>query len=632
MSSQNQSNHKISREKLNLAIGEFVKYDSKTFKITQLIDFNEVIGIDIHTNEAKRLLIEHIKPLPKDSIKDNGYIHKDVNDIADDDWKKIEERLIAIRPILNGDTRAEIEQHAEEIGIHFTTLYRWHRGYKSTGTVTGLLSQKRGRKKDTVFIEQDIEDIIQETIKNDYLTVHKPSIKSIINTIKIKCLERNLTFPSNNTIRNRINKLSQYELLEKRKNKASARDKFAPAPKHYKADYPLQVVQIDHTLVDLQIVDDEERTAIGRPWITLAIDVYSRMIVGYYLSLDAPSGVSVGMCIVNSILKKDKLLNDFNIEEEWNVWGQIDNIATDNGADFRSFSVEQACLANGIHIEFRPIGKKEYGGHIERLIGTTMTEVHDIPGSPKSNIQQKGSYDSEKYACMTFSEFERWLLLYITKIYQHNYHSGIDSTPFEQWKKGILGSSECPGIGYPQLPVDETSLTLDFLPTIERSVQKNGVTIDGLNYFHPVLRTKIRGYDQGLKLKKEDSQYIFKRDPRDISTIWFYDNLQQEYHEIPLANTEIPRMSLQELNMIKANISKVNNQVLNERNIILGYKELYDHVKESVRKTKKQKKFIQKVKNNIKLTQNIQDIKQVKKSTRTRQSHDFWDEEIPDFD
>ena len=45
-----------------------------------------------------------------------------------------------------GNTRKEIEEHAKEIGIHFTTLYRWLSGYKSTGTVTGLLSQKRGRK------------------------------------------------------------------------------------------------------------------------------------------------------------------------------------------------------------------------------------------------------------------------------------------------------------------------------------------------------------------------------------------------------------------------------------------------------------------------------------------------------
>lgn len=623
---------KLNRQKVQLIIGNFVKYESQIYKITQLIDFSEVIGINIETNEAKRLLIEYIKPVPNHIIKNNGYIFKDIDDIADDEWKTIELRLNAIRPLLNGATRKEIEEHSKEIGIHFTTLYRWLSGYKSTGTVTGLLSQKRGRKNGTVFIAEDIEKIIQDTIKNDYLIKERPSIKSVINKIKIKCLERNLALPSNNTIRNRINKITQYEFFEKRNSKNLVKDRFSPATKKYHADYPLQKVQIDHTRVDLHIVDDEYRTSIGRPWLTLAIDIYSRMIVGYYLSLDAPSGVSVGMCIVNAILQKNKLLNQFELDTEWNVWGKFDNIFTDNGADFRSFSVEQSCLANGIHINFRPIGKKEYGGHIERLIGTTMTEVHDIPGTTYSNIKEKMHYDSEGNACMTFDEFEKWLLIYITKIYQHNIHSGIKSSPYSKWKEGIFGTKYTPGIGYPQIPGDIESLTIDFLPSIERTVQKNGVTIDGLTYFDQILRTKIRGYDIGYETSNSNPKYIFKRDPRDISFIWFYDNTQQEYHKIGLANMEFQPMSLQELNIIKNNIEKTNNKILNEYNILEGYKELYSHVEESIKKTKQQKKMLQKAKNNKK--NSITNIinKNPKNSFTINNESDIWDNEIPDFD
>jgi putative transposase len=623
---------KLNRQKVQLIIGNFVKYESQIYKITQLIDFNEVIGVNIETNDAKRLLIEYIKPIPNNMIKDNGYIFKDIDDIADDEWKTIEIRLNAIRPLLNGATRKEIEEHAKEIGIHFTTLYRWLSGYKSTGTVTGLLSQKRGRKNGTVFIAEDIEKIIQDTIENDYLIKERPSIKSVINKIKIKCLERNLALPSNNTIRNRINKITQYEFLEKRNDKNLVKDKFKPATKKYSADYPLQKIQIDHTKVDLHIVDDEHRTSIGRPWLTLAIDIYSRMIVGYYLSLDAPSGVSVGMCIVNAILQKNKLLNQFELDTEWNVWGKFDNIFTDNGADFRSFSVEQACLANGIHINFRPIGKKEYGGHIERLIGTTMTEVHDIPGTTYSNIKEKMDYDSEGNACMTFDEFEKWLLIYITKIYQHNIHSSIKTSPFIKWKEGIFGTKNSPGIGYPQIPGDIESLTIDFLPSIERTVQKNGVTIDGLTYFDQILRTKIRGYDIGYDSSNSNPKYIFKRDPRDISFIWFYHNVQQEYYKIGLANMEFPPMSLQELNIIKNNIEKTNSKILNEYNILEGYKELYSHVDESIRKTKQQKKMIQKAKNNKKSSVTNIINEHITNSIHKNNESDIWDNDIPDFD
>lgn len=48
---------------------------------------------------------------------------------------------------------------------------------------------------------------------------------------------------------------------------------------------PLQVVQIDHTKVDLELVGDISRACIGRPWLTLVLDVHTRMIIGLQLSL-----------------------------------------------------------------------------------------------------------------------------------------------------------------------------------------------------------------------------------------------------------------------------------------------------------------------------------------------------------
>ena len=35
---------------------------------------------------------------------------------------------------------------------------------------------------------------------------------------------------------------------------------------------PLQLLQMDHTLVDVVVVDEVDREPIGRPWLTLAIE------------------------------------------------------------------------------------------------------------------------------------------------------------------------------------------------------------------------------------------------------------------------------------------------------------------------------------------------------------------------
>jgi putative transposase len=70
-----------------------------------------------------------------------------------------------------------------------------------------------------------------------------------------------------------------------------------PSVGRFHAERPNEVWQIDHTIVDLIVVDEETRLPIGRPYLTIAVDIYTRMVAGFHLSLDAPSSASVGLCL-----------------------------------------------------------------------------------------------------------------------------------------------------------------------------------------------------------------------------------------------------------------------------------------------------------------------------------------------
>ena len=72
-------------------------------------------------------------------------------------------------------------------------------------------------------------------------------------------------------------------------------------PGQYKASRPLEVIQIDHTLVDLVVVDEETRAPLKRPWLTLAADAFTRMIAGFHLSMDPPSPLSVSLCLLHAV-------------------------------------------------------------------------------------------------------------------------------------------------------------------------------------------------------------------------------------------------------------------------------------------------------------------------------------------
>lgn len=370
MSSDN--THIIDRRKLKLHVDEYVQYNNDIYKITQVLDEFELVGINIKTQKAKRLLRTDLKPVTFENSQENGYMHRDLSDLSDSDWKEMERRFEAIQPILNKGSREEIIACAKEAGVHYTTAYKWARDYTSTGTLTGILPRKRGRAKGEVRIEQQAERIIQKAIEEHYLTKIKPSVQYVINVVLSECQKKNITPPSKNTIRNRISQISEYKRAKRRGSDSDTRTKFEPAPGEFKADYPLHIVQIDHTKMDVIIVDEETRQSIGRPFITVAIDIYSRMITGYHLSLDAPSGLSVAMCVANSILPKNEWLMEMGIESNWDVWGLMDTLHADNGADFRAEALIEACRINEINLQWRPVNKTNYGGHIERLIGTLM--------------------------------------------------------------------------------------------------------------------------------------------------------------------------------------------------------------------------------------------------------------------
>jgi len=619
---------KLDRRQITIRENEYVEFEKNIYKITQLIDLEEVVGINIKDNRSKRLLIKNVKSVTPKEVIDNSFTQRDLSDIADDDYKIIEKRYLAIRPLISKDlSREEIQEYAKKIDVHYTTLYRWLKKYKSTGTMIGLLPRPSGRERGEKRIDFHAEQVMQEVIENYFLTKQRPSAQAVINKVYIECKKKGITSPSKNTIRNRIYKITEYERIKRQGNKSLARTLYEPAPGKYKAEYPLQVIQIDHTPADIILVDDINRKPIGRPWITLAMDINTRMIVGYYLSLNAPSVTSVAMCVTSAVLPKDEILLKFDLNTNWDVWGFPDTIHADNGADFRAEALKKACQVNGINLEFRPIGKSNFGGHIERIIGTIMKEVHSIPGTTFSNIKERQTYDSDGNACMSFSEFEKYIVTFITKVYHKRIHHTLEMSPEQKWQLGIFGSATQEGIGYPPKPVDATTITIDFLPMFERTIQKNGINIDGLNYYDNILRSKINKIDESTKKKKK---FICKRDPRDISYIWFYNADTLEYYKIPLADQSIPQMTLWEYNAAKSLIRDKGYSTINPENIIDAHEELSQQIKDSAKKTKKARREQQKIAN-----KNIE-MKVYKEQPSNAEDADLddnlWDDDIPDFD
>ncbi|MFJ6562970.1 hypothetical protein ACIQMV_24500 [Streptomyces sp. NPDC091412] len=66
--------------------------------------------------------------------------------------------------------------------------------------------------------------------------------------------------------------------------------------------------------MDVIVVDEQHRMPIGRRYLTVAIDVASRCVVGLVVTLEAPSATSVGLCLAHAACDKRPWLERLGAE------------------------------------------------------------------------------------------------------------------------------------------------------------------------------------------------------------------------------------------------------------------------------------------------------------------------------
>lgn len=544
---------------------QLVKYQGQSYKISHLIDVDKILAKNCETGKTETLLIKDLQPF---NISEEEIIPEttELSLISEKDWTEARRRYEIIFPLIkpnNRRTEKEVKLRASQFGLHTVTLYRWIKMFEETGEVSSLLPGKSGSPRGKSKLLPEVDEIVKTTIEKDYLHKQRRSVKSIYKKVKGLCRAANLTYPTEKTIRRKINQITERDRMARRFSEKCARENFDPLRGEFPhADFPLAVIQIDHTELDIIIVDETYRQPIGRPWITLAIEVFSRLVFGFSISLDEPSNLSVGLCLTHGILPKEMWLEKIGVEGSWASWGFPKTIHADNAGEFRGNMLRRACEKYGITLEWRPIGKPHYGAHIERLMGTFGTEIHELPGTTFSNSQDRKDYDSEKEAVFTIRELEKWLTTFIVGEYHERFHEGISTTPLAKWREGILGNDEMPGTGLPPRILDGDTLRFDFLPAINRTIQQYGVRLNEIHYNHDILKRYVNARDEkNPKLKRS---FVFKRDPRDISELYFYDPEIKQYFAIPYRDTSRPAINLWELREIRNELKKQGKSKVNE--------------------------------------------------------------------
>ena len=581
----------------SLEMGSVVAVDGERYTIVRFIDLYSVLALKDDGARVRLSVAKILDALTRDEVPDveeTSIASSGFERLSPEAWKVAETRASVLAPLIGADrpTRAMADAAAASLGVHRATIYRWLKAFKASGAVAELAPHRPHGGRGKTRTDPLAEAIVSELLQEKYLTSQRLLPSRIMRDVNMRCRRAGVEPPHANTVRRRIASLAEREVTERRFGRKAADDRFAARPGQFPgADYPNAVWQIDHTPIDVLVVDDVHRRHIGRPWLTVAIDVHSRCIAGFYLSLDPPSEVSVGMCLVNAILPKDGWLTALGVSNPWPLYGVPVTVHADNGKEFRGSMISRAAEQYRFRMEWRKVKTPHWGGHIERLLGTFNREVHALPGTTFSNTVARGAYMPHKEATLTFAELELYLAEYICGAYHQNVHTAIGRPPIRRYEAGLLGEGNVPGRGLPRPPSDPKRLRLDFMPLIERTVQPTGLRLDGITYYDPVLEPWIRRTDASTKKRR---RFVVRRDPRDIGLVYFLDPDTGRYYPIPYRNLEYPSISVWELREVRKQLRAEGREEVDEALIFETYERLSKIVEDASAHTVSARKSSQK--------------------------------------
>ncbi|ODH02147.1 hypothetical protein A4S05_25310 [Nostoc sp. KVJ20] len=314
-----------------------------------------------------------------------------------------------------------------------------------------------------------------------------------------------------------------------------------------------QIWQVDHTKLDILLIDDEDKEIIGRPYITLVMDSYSGCVVGFYLGYESAGSHEVALAFRHSILPKH-YEPEYELQEKWDIFGVPEYLVTDRAKEFKSAHLKQISLQLGFQRRLRAFPSA--GGLIETIFDKINKEVLSFFGGYTGSSVEERPKNAEKTACLTLDQLEKILVRYFVDHYnQHDYPKVKQLKRIERWKSMLLVEPEV---------FDERELDICLMKATYRNVEKYGsVNFGGLVY-------------QGDSLVGYEGQKISLRyDQRNILTLLAYtrpSNAQPgEFIGVVKArDLEKERLSLGELNWIKKKLREKakevdNSSILNER-------------------------------------------------------------------
>jgi putative transposase len=440
-------------------------------------------------------------------------IWKRLGRASESELRTANERLRHVTGCLIGSASSESNPVPGRTLRRWLALYRAAERELGSGYLGLLPCPPRGNA--TPKLPAETRDLMSEFIITDYESLKQKTRYASWIALKLACERRGILAPSLKTFCLAVRSRPGFEQTAKRQGHraAYAHEDFyweleLTTPRH--GDRPFEITHIDHTELDIETVCSRTGRVLGRPWLTLLTDAFSRRILALYLTFDPPSYRSCMMVLRECVRRHARL-------------PQI--VVVDGGRDFQSIYFETLLARYECTKKTRPAAKPRFGSVCERLLGTANKQfIHNLKGNTqimRLTRQVTQSVNPKGQAVWPFEELHRRLTEYAYEIYDTLRHPAVGQSPREAYEMGIAAT----GQRLHRVIAYDREFLVHTLPTTRKGTAKiapgRGVKIHNLYYWSDAFRVP----------DLEKQHVAIRYDPFDVGTAYaFADKEWRECH------------------------------------------------------------------------------------------------------
>lgn len=526
-------------------------------------------------------LVTSATPLAQKTDSTKNELFLDLSSLNEHERKEFDWRLAYVtgvrkRGITKGQ-RKRVESVIRDIAKAISdssppsasSVMAWLRSYERGDDNTYALITRRRLAKRESSLSKITNDLIWKGIQTIYLTRERRPISEVCTFVKatLNRMRQAGELPDENegkidvsqrTIYRRIKEIDPFERDRKRFGESHARNKWRYSFNTEVAIYPMQRVEMDHTQLDIYVLDDRLGILLGRPWITVLVDRHSGYLLGFYVSFAGPSIQSALGAIKAAIQPKGEIVSSISgVEHEWLAEGIAALYVLDNGLEFHSRKFLDV-IQHGLRSEviFCAVHQPWLKPAVERAIG--LFNQHALPRRGHTNgLESWGDLDPTKHAAISFSELCQILVRWATDIHPFAVNDRKIARPYDLFSEGLTMA--------PLQPLCVEKGQLDFIAAVKKSctVRQGGVVLERLQYCSEEL---------GRLRPRDEPSYMtyMKFDPEDLGQVYVQDPRNENWLLVPCTRPDYANgLSLKQHKQIQ----RFRREKLNQRNDVDGYLE-----------------------------------------------------------